>query len=412
MSFGYSIGDAVLLTRLAWSTVQNCRKACGIHHEITRETAGLHTVLQRLGKEISKPTSPINKPDEGYQRELHVLASGCKDILRKVNEKLNRYSSLSEKSNSARKIWQKVRFGNGEIADLESTQARLHFYVSKLSLLMQTVSIGSLGRVEQQMQDAGGELQGLRLAIDGISKHILADDRPESVLTTYSNDDKTVWRAFRRELIGEGFSSALIHRHKDVIKAYASELADRASIHNESVETPAQQEDVCSNDDVIADVLYAKELRGVARDAHPELDVNGVPCAQGEFAYSEALSLSPEEQEHQHTTAFIGTTVANIDRNSPASRLQDHEQGSVSTHMNYQDTQAWRNYKQTAFIVSKDKAALLVAHLAVRIAATDPKNESVGTSSAATSPALAPLKVHHVHHCERFPLLRSTLTCG
>ena len=54
MSFGYSVGDAVLITQLAWKTVQNARKACGEHDELTREVLSLHVVLSRLEQEVEK----------------------------------------------------------------------------------------------------------------------------------------------------------------------------------------------------------------------------------------------------------------------------------------------------------------------------------------------------------------------
>jgi hypothetical protein len=48
MSFGFSIGDFLALTQLAWKTVQNSREACGTHDGLTQEITNLHIVLQRL----------------------------------------------------------------------------------------------------------------------------------------------------------------------------------------------------------------------------------------------------------------------------------------------------------------------------------------------------------------------------
>ena len=52
-------------------------------------------------------------------------------------------------------------------------------------------------------------------------------NREGSVLTTYADDDKVVWKEFRKELIGEGFSSVIMRKHKRLIKAYIKELGDR-----------------------------------------------------------------------------------------------------------------------------------------------------------------------------------------
>jgi hypothetical protein len=45
-----------------------------------------------------------------------------------------------------------------------------------------------------------------------------------SQMTTYEDDDKQIWREFRRELIGQGFRSADIRKHTPELKDYLSEL--------------------------------------------------------------------------------------------------------------------------------------------------------------------------------------------
>ena len=263
-------------------------------------------------------------------------------------------------------------------------QTRMHVHVSKLSLLLQTVSIGSLGRVEQQMQDAGGELQGIKLAIDGISAHVSANDRPDSILTTYSNDDKTVWKAFRRDLIGAGVSSELIHRHKDLIKAYVGELADRASIHNESADTPIlKQGAVRRYDDLIVNVAYAKDTERIARSAQRVLGTADTFSVQGLPVIEEASSPSPDEREHRRPAARIGTTLTD-----------------------YQDTRARQTHEQTSILVSRNNAALLEAHLATRIAEL---YGFVGTGSPAISPAPALSTLHLEISCEMLNVIRLAL---
>lgn len=100
MSFGYSVSDAVLLAQLAWKTVQNSRKACGEHDELTREVLCLHVLLRRLEQEVTDPGSPINWPNETYREELEVIVTGCKKVLNVLNIILQKYSALSEKERS------------------------------------------------------------------------------------------------------------------------------------------------------------------------------------------------------------------------------------------------------------------------------------------------------------------------
>ena len=234
MSFGYSASDAVMLGQLAWKTFQNSRKACGEHDELTREVSSLHVVIRRLEQEASKPESPINRPGDRCKEELQAIVGGCETVLKLLDRVLEKYNTLSEKERSVKKLWQKVRFGNGELADIRDIREKLTYYTSALSLFVNMVSMGSIGRVEQKMETAGGDIREIRIAVNGITAHLLsATNREDSVLTTYADDDKAVWKEFRKELIEEGFSSSIIRKHKRLIKAYIKELGDRGLLDDE-----------------------------------------------------------------------------------------------------------------------------------------------------------------------------------
>ena len=228
MSFGYSVGDAVLLTRLAWNIVQNSRKACGEHDELTREVLSLHIVLQRLEHEYSKADSPLNRSSDTYNEELQVIARGCERVLRVLDNILKKYNRLSGEDKSWRKLWQKVTFGNGQVADIQALRSKIVTYTSAMSLFLDMVALGSVGRIEQQMSDAGGDLQEIKVAVHNIAAHLTSKCHDQgSVLTSYTNDDKAVWKEFRRELRREGFASSNLKRNKSLIVAYIKELGDR-----------------------------------------------------------------------------------------------------------------------------------------------------------------------------------------
>lgn len=228
MSFGYSISDVISLTQIAWTVVQNSRKACGEHDELTHEVSSLHVVLKRLQREVAKPENPVNKPGDSYWEELEFIARGCHRVLKILDQILKKYNALSEVERSGRKLWQKIKFGNGQMADLADYRSKVVYYTSAMSLWLNMVSIGTMGSVEKQMNDAGGDLKEIKEAVNGIAAHLMAKDRSEgSVLTAYPDDDKAIWKELRRELIGEGFSSSIIGKHKHLIKAYIEELGTR-----------------------------------------------------------------------------------------------------------------------------------------------------------------------------------------
>ena len=148
MSFGYSISDVISLTQIAWNVVQNSRKACGEHDELTREVSSLHVVLRRLEHEAAKTESPVNKPGHSYREELEFIASGCHRVLKVLGQILEKCNALSEVDKSGRKLWQKIKFGNGQMADLADYRSKVVYYTSAMSLWLNMISIGTMGSVE------------------------------------------------------------------------------------------------------------------------------------------------------------------------------------------------------------------------------------------------------------------------
>lgn len=228
MSFGFSPSDVVLATQLAYKTVQNSRKACGEHDELSREIHSLQVVLCRLEQEVDNPESPINRAGKNCKEEIEPILNGSGKVLRTLNGIFERYNALSEEERSTKKLWQKIRFGNGKMADLGDLRSKVTFYTSALSLLLNIVSMSTMGRVEQKIDEAGGELKDIQQAVHWLTARMMSKSRCEgSVLTAYTNDDRSIWKEFRRELVRDGFSSAILRKHKATIKAYVSELGDR-----------------------------------------------------------------------------------------------------------------------------------------------------------------------------------------
>ena len=243
MSFGVSISDAVLLTQMAWKTVQNARRACGEYDDLSQEVQSLHGVLRKLEHEIKTPESPLNHPNVSYKEELKTTVNGCKRVLNVLDVILTKYNKLSEKERSTKKLWQRIRFGNGEVADLRDQRSDLTYYTSALGLLLNMACAGSMGGVEKKMDDAGGDLKDIKAAVNGITAQLMSRNHHEgSVLTAYTDDDKAVWKEFRRELIRDGFSSSTLKKHRTMIKAYVTELGNRG-LFDENDTTPVTEEE-------------------------------------------------------------------------------------------------------------------------------------------------------------------------
>ena len=198
MSFGWSGSDVFLLAQLAWNTVQNSRKACGEYDELTREALRLHAVLQRLEQEVAKSESPLNRPGETSKEQLQRIATDCEVVLRQLDKIVAAYASLSEEKRSARKIWQRVRFGNGQMADLGDLRSKMTLYTSEMLLYLNLVSMSTVGRIEQRMDRDGGVLREIKIAVEKKTAHtvLCGGSREGSVLTTYADDDAKFWRGY------------------------------------------------------------------------------------------------------------------------------------------------------------------------------------------------------------------------
>ncbi|KAI4161200.1 MAG: hypothetical protein LQ342_005096 [Letrouitia transgressa] len=227
MSLGVSISDVAMLVKLAWRTVQNTRNADSEHDELRCATLGLHKTLRRLESEVKNPTSLLNKPEDPYRQEIQTIGNGCQKVLEALDKILEKYSSLSGGSRGIPKAWQRFRFGNEEIT-IKDIRAKMTFYTSALSLYLNMVSVGSSGRVERQMEAAGGDLKEIKTAVNTITAHLMSSAKEEgSQMTAYADDDRAVWREFRRELVKKGFRSSLLHKHKATIQSYVNELGHR-----------------------------------------------------------------------------------------------------------------------------------------------------------------------------------------
>jgi hypothetical protein len=226
MSFGYSLGDIIGVTQLALKVVDNCRKACGEHAQLTHDVQSLHAVLRHLEQAATAPDSLLNRKDDSRNEGLKLSVEGCRKVLSILDGILEKYNALSEDQRAGKRLWSKIQFGNGEMQDLHELRIKISTYTSAITLHLNLVSIGSQGRVERQITDT---LPEMRQSLDWITAK-LSTSNEGSILTSYTGDDKAVWKELRRELVIEGFSSDHIREHKRIIMAYIKELGDRGAL--------------------------------------------------------------------------------------------------------------------------------------------------------------------------------------
>jgi hypothetical protein len=237
MSFGYSVGEFVALAQLAHKTYRNCQKAGDEYVEIARETRSLHSVLKILRTESKSSKSVIFNQDLGSAAELLSTIRGCRTVLNEIDGTLAKYEGLNPDNGAAsigagKKLWHKVRFGS-KVEELGVIRGKLIAYTSMLSVLLDTMQLKATGQLGTMMETGFAELKGdfeamrnevLATVIRERARHRYGSLLSLSSLSTYNGDNKETWISFRRELIGKGFQSQTLDRHKDVLIAYMMKL--------------------------------------------------------------------------------------------------------------------------------------------------------------------------------------------
>ena len=314
MSFGSSFSDVYLLGQLTWKIVKNAREACGEHAGITVEVSALCAVIGRLEEEIGKPESALFGDSFGeiWIQELQNLVEACRKVMHVLDIILNKYNALNEQERSGRRLWQKIKFGNGEMRSLNELRNKIILYTSSINLYLNMATTGTTGRIEQKMNDHGGVLRDIQLSVNGIAAQLVTKNgHGGSVLTDYTNDDKSVWRDFRRELRNEGFSSSVIHKHKRTILDYVKELGGRG-LFDEHISTSSLKK--CSGDSELIEVgrTYlsppSTKLPGLPEPIELQCQLRKDPCSTL-LAHSKSKTCGVEVFSSSNTSHQAGNEM-------------------------------------------------------------------------------------------------------
>ena len=214
-SFGYSASDALQLVQLACKTLQGTRQARGEHDELTHQVSSLRRALQRLQEQLATPDSLLNRAADDRRDDLNELGNRSEDILNAINLIITKYNSLPDTER------------HGEMKDLAKIRCKLSENTSAISTILNLCSLDSQGKVEAQLNNFGGKLEGIRGKVDWVTANITARSGEGSVWTSYTNDDRSFWRKLRRGLHKTGYNNSTLDKHKQLIRKYVQELGER-----------------------------------------------------------------------------------------------------------------------------------------------------------------------------------------
>jgi hypothetical protein len=174
-------------------------------------------VLRHLKYEVEAPDSPLNRDHSIWGRQLAPIIGDCDFTLRKLDELLQKYGRLGSDGggnspSSPRILWDKVRFGSNEMDQLGTIRVKLISHKTSLTLFLDTIQLHESGKMSTTLDNHGGQLDVILDKVDSIAARM--GQKSGSVMTSYDDDDKEVWKQFRRELVSEGFSSSVLQQHK------------------------------------------------------------------------------------------------------------------------------------------------------------------------------------------------------
>jgi hypothetical protein len=120
---GYSIGDIIASSKLAWELYCKFKNSTTDYRDISCELASVHLTLKETHQNLCHESSSLT-PDQ----ELHLstITNGCNDILRKLEAKWETYDSLGTRT---QRTWDRLRFAKEDVTAL------------RLQLVSQTTAI-------------------------------------------------------------------------------------------------------------------------------------------------------------------------------------------------------------------------------------------------------------------------------
>ncbi|OBT88499.1 hypothetical protein VE02_03469 [Pseudogymnoascus sp. 03VT05] len=242
MTFGSNPADIIIVLDFTRRLYQQCKNADDAYFEIGREIRALHTVLRHLKYEVQAPESILNRDRALYARDLAPLIADCRYTLEDLEELIRKYGDIrtgDRDGSTTGRLWNQIKSSSIEMDQLGTVRVKLINHKSNITALLDAIQLRESNKVAATLDNHGGQLDIILDKVDSIASRM--GQRDASLMTTYSDDDKEVWKSFRRELVAEGFSNDVLTRHKDVLRAYIREIDQNSLLEDVPVQAKAWQ---------------------------------------------------------------------------------------------------------------------------------------------------------------------------
>lgn len=124
MSFGFSVGDFVSLSQLAWSVYSSCKGSSREFKDVARQVNSLHLILKSTAEHLLQ-----QPPETNEVTELASIKIQCQDILAEINCLLQRRKSLGTEKP---RRWDMIKWALGDAVHFKE---KLLFHTTVLAAL-------------------------------------------------------------------------------------------------------------------------------------------------------------------------------------------------------------------------------------------------------------------------------------
>lgn len=209
-----------------------------------------------------------------------------------------------------RKLWHKIRFGS-KIQALGEVRGKIILYTTTISVVLDAMQLRATGRLEDKLDATNTAMkdgfQSIKLVmVEEVMKAKSLAQRQSTTsllsMSTYNEDDKEIWKDFRRELVTKGFTSNQLDKHKDTLLAYMLKL-EQSGVLDEvggAKSAPFLQRNLVYNT-----IETSPDLQPIEE----EIDLEGPPtihqsCRNYFFSSEFWIRISPTTRAHGNSTYF------------------------------------------------------------------------------------------------------------
>ncbi|MCJ1390796.1 hypothetical protein MMC18_003657 [Xylographa bjoerkii] len=208
MSFGYGIGDVVVVGKLAWTVYKSCKDAPASFGNISQEVIALEAVIRQFEEAFEGQVLSVIE-----QERLRSVGQGCKDVLQELQELVQKYEGLGS---NAKLSFDRLKWGAAPVDDLRT---RLMSNTLLLSAFLQTSPVVIKKHIRKILQEyREGKREG------SIFSSVSAD--------SLTADERIQWRAIRKELENSGLTLAVLDSNRDLIIECLTNALNSESIQN------------------------------------------------------------------------------------------------------------------------------------------------------------------------------------